>query len=363
MARIAELHTAWSLRYGDEVPYVAEDVGASPTDLAIWQADRSATAEQQDELNAQIVAILADIDDGETAGTATVAPKSLDLQELDLWTALELNDPVVRDAVLGALAKAQARDRRGRFAPGGGGPKPDAGGGGADGGSGGGGSGPGGTGVDGLPRMKKAPSINVAAKGTNPNYGTTDNNPVYRAEGKAGKKWDPSMGPPPNGAYEQNCTNCAHAFEMRARGYNVQAAPLDVLDKHGYAAGRTYKEMDDQIASSWRAPGGKPHGRSFSGQSWKSFSEVDAEVQGWPEGGRGMMTTGRHVFNVVKDKGKVRYIEGQFDASPTRVVTAQYRKKYRSADVFRSGRQEAKVIRLDDLEPAPGILDAVVVTP
>jgi hypothetical protein len=63
MAKIAELHTAWSLRYGDEVPYVAADEGAKPTDLAIWQADRSATAAQQDELNATIVAILADIDD------------------------------------------------------------------------------------------------------------------------------------------------------------------------------------------------------------------------------------------------------------------------------------------------------------
>lgn len=67
LARIAELHTAWSLKYGDEVPYVAADANphdGQTSDLAIWQADRSAPAEIDDPLNEAIKAILAQVDEG-----------------------------------------------------------------------------------------------------------------------------------------------------------------------------------------------------------------------------------------------------------------------------------------------------------
>ena len=163
------------------------------------------------------------------------------------------------------------------------------------------------------------------------------------------------------GAFEENCTNVVMGFEMRMRGFDVKAAPLHVLDKYGYAAGRAYQETDDQLASSFRNPDGSPHGRSFSGQKWRSFDEIDAEVADWGDGGRGYMTVGKHVFNVVNQGGKAKYVEGQFDASPSRIVTAAYRKKYRASKVF-SGREEAKVVRLDDLEPADGILESVVAT-
>jgi hypothetical protein len=96
MAKIAELHTAWSLKYGDSVPYVAEDAAPTDgktTDLAIWQADRSATADQQDGLNAAIKAILAQIVD-EPAQNVTVIriygkpayglPYNIDTSQVDL---------------------------------------------------------------------------------------------------------------------------------------------------------------------------------------------------------------------------------------------------------------------------------------
>lgn len=66
LRRIAELHTAWSLKHGDEVPYVAADSNPHPgsrSDLSVWQADRSAPAEIDDPLNEAIKAILAEIDD------------------------------------------------------------------------------------------------------------------------------------------------------------------------------------------------------------------------------------------------------------------------------------------------------------
>lgn len=50
----ADVHTAWSLEHGDDVAYVPEDAGADPTDLSLWQADRSAPADIQDELNAKL---------------------------------------------------------------------------------------------------------------------------------------------------------------------------------------------------------------------------------------------------------------------------------------------------------------------
>lgn len=255
-------------------------------------------------------------------------------------------------------ARTYKRDKDGKFGSGGGGgdagssgspPAAEPAGGGA-------------AGVDALPRMKKPPTVRQAAQGTNPDFGTTNgmDQPVYRDAGRAGQRYTPDMGPLPSGAFEENCTNCVQAFEMRMRGYDVTAAPLDVLDKYGYAAGRTYKETDEHLASSWQNPDGSPHGRSFSGQQWRSFKEVDAEVQSWPEGGRGYMTTGTHVFAVVKAKGKVQYVEPQFAASPTRIVTALYRRKYGSPKTGFGSGQDAKMVRLDDLVPAPGIMESVV---
>lgn len=63
LAKIAAAHEEWSLRYGDTVPYVAEDAaphGGRSTDLPVWQADRSAPAEADDELMAALQQILAD---------------------------------------------------------------------------------------------------------------------------------------------------------------------------------------------------------------------------------------------------------------------------------------------------------------
>lgn len=66
LRRIGDLHTGWSLRYGDDVPYVEADSDPHPgaeSDLAVWQADRSAPPEIDDPLNDQIKAILAQIED------------------------------------------------------------------------------------------------------------------------------------------------------------------------------------------------------------------------------------------------------------------------------------------------------------
>lgn len=61
MRKIADLHTTWSLRHGDAVPYVSEHREA---DLAVHQADRSAPPEIDDPLNEAIKKILSQVDYG-----------------------------------------------------------------------------------------------------------------------------------------------------------------------------------------------------------------------------------------------------------------------------------------------------------
>jgi hypothetical protein len=253
------------------------------------------------------------------------------------WCSLPEAEAWAAEAAKLVLSRTYKRDRDGRFGSGGG--------------------------VEELPRMAKPPTVQQAAQGANPEYGTTGEygkNPVYREAGRAGERWTPEMGPLPSGAFEENCTNAVMAFEMRMRGYDVQAAPLDVLTKQGYAAGRTFREMEDQLASQWQMPDGSPHGRSFSSQPWRTFKEIDSEVAAWPEGGRGFMTTGKHVFSVVKKNGKAQYVEAQFEASPSRVVTTDYKRKYRGSTAFSGPVEEAKVVRLDDLVPTDGVLESVV---
>jgi hypothetical protein len=107
------------------------------------------------------------------------------------------------------------------------------------------------------------------------------------------------------------------------------------------------------LADSWRLSSGKPHGRSFADQSWRSFDQIDAEIEQWPEGGRGTIFVGKHIFSVVKVDGKAQYIEAQYDANRTRVVTAHYRRRFGG----RGG--GAKLIRLDDLVPTDAVLESV----
>lgn len=154
LRRIAELHTAWSLEHGDEVPYVATDSNPHPgtrSDLPVWQADRSAPPEIDDPLNEEIKAILAQIED-EAQATSAVASANLltfakrrrkvtisgpTLDELDA-AADAMAELVARHVgrVTGAAARQlggvttvtaglldfrqYARDEHGRFAPGGG---------------------------------------------------------------------------------------------------------------------------------------------------------------------------------------------------------------------------------------------------
>lgn len=214
-----------------------------------------------------------------------------------------------------------------------------------------------------LPRLPRPEAAQTAAKNTNPLNGRTSfyETPTYPAQGKQGKPWTPALGPLPHGAFEENCTNVVMAWDMRMRGYDVNAAPLTELDKSGYASGRTFKGLDELLASAYTLPGGKPHGRSFFGGDprppWQSFKQIDAQVESWPDGARGVITTGRHIFNVIKTGGKARYIEAQMDGEvPSRNVTRAYKTRFKAGTMFGGEPEEGKVMRIDDLEPAAGVM-------
>jgi hypothetical protein len=89
LAAIANLHIEWSLRHGDKVPNVAADANPHPgsrSDLSVWQADRSAPSEIDDPLNIQIVAILAQVDEGAPANRlpAHGLPVNISSADVDL---------------------------------------------------------------------------------------------------------------------------------------------------------------------------------------------------------------------------------------------------------------------------------------
>jgi hypothetical protein len=203
--------------------------------------------------------------------------------------------------------------------------------------------------VETLTRLRRPQSATLSAKATNPRNGTTVDGPTYRDAGRAGQPWTPDMGPLPWGAYEQNCTNVVMAWEMRMRGFDVTAGALDVLDKYGYAAGRTFDEYEELLRA-WRLPDGRPHGRTFAGQKWLSDAELEAVVAQWPDGARGLIHAGKHTFSVIKVNGKMQFIEAQNGAT-SGAVTAAYRKRFGARDYG-----AWKYIRLDDLVPSDDIL-------
>lgn len=65
LRKVAELHYQHSLKYADRVPYVRADENphdGETTDLSLWHVDRSAPPEIDDELNREIMKLLAQVE-------------------------------------------------------------------------------------------------------------------------------------------------------------------------------------------------------------------------------------------------------------------------------------------------------------
>lgn len=107
--------------------------------------------------------------------------------------------------------------------------------------------------------------------------------------------------------YQINCQRCVYAYELRRRGYDVEALP------------HTMKQNDPMMnrISMW--------GHGFIGQQWednlgKRNKEVEqsivSKMQQWGDGARAIVYVawkqgGAHVFNIENHKGKVAAFDAQ----------------------------------------------------
>jgi len=150
--------------------------------------------------------------------------------------------------------------------------------------------------------------------------------------------------PDPN--YANNCHMVVSAVEMRARGYNVVARPTTG------GMGRSTKSIESDYQG----------GRKFTeiskvtGEGKSMLQWVENEFADAPEGARGFVTgawsngRGAHIWNWEKKGGKITYHEGQ--------VAATVSSKAES-NVLRLDRKTIAVMRVDDLEPADQLIDAL----
>lgn len=132
-------------------------------------------------------------------------------------------------------------------------------------------------------------------------------------------------------AYSENCTGVVQAYELRRRGHDVQAGPLEkhLRTDEGGPGGRSL----DVIEEAWG-------GRFIPG------SKTEIEEAFKQPGSRGVVyirwrTGGAHVFNVENSGGEVRFVDGQ--PTPARYDASRY---------FSRG-YGTKYIRLDDRSEPP----------
>lgn len=106
-----------------------------------------------------------------------------------------------------------------------------------------------------------------------------------------------------------NCSRCAAAVEMRARGYDVTALPRPKNKTDNRYSDITEHWMTQDVASVSLQ-------YYHSSTSDASLSALETQVEAWPEGARGMVLVqwlggSGHVFNVEKRNGVAYYIDGQ----------------------------------------------------
>ena len=170
-----------------------------------------------------------------------------------------------------------------------------------------------------LGKKGKAKTIDDALANTNPNH-------------KKGRE------------YRENCQRCIYAYELRRRGYDVEALPA------------TLTKNDPMFENSrWE------HG--FIGQRWernlgKRNAEVEQNViskmQQWGDGSRAVGYVawkggGAHVFNIENHGGKVT------------IFDAQDGKRYKLSDYLSISRPSlTEISRVDNLQPNNNVLKYAV---
>lgn len=116
------------------------------------------------------------------------------------------------------------------------------------------------------------------------------------------------------GEYSMNCQRCVVAYELRRRGYNVEAAPTYKGDRLPYDA---HSNKDGTSNGYWM--GAFKGARSeYVGAKRNSTVQknIESKMRSYGDGSRAVIRvswqmSGAHVFNVENVKGKMHYVDAQ----------------------------------------------------
>lgn len=148
-------------------------------------------------------------------------------------------------------------------------------------------------------------------------------------------------------AYMNNCTHTVNAYELRRRGYDVEATRNP---RGGKVAGRN---LNSDILNRWVDKDGNQRAMTLS--SGYDSREVDEAVKSWGQGSRGWVLVawedgGGHIFTVENVGGRVVYLEPQHPMAGDGTAKSHFsRVKKKLGSV--------QYMRVDDLTPTPAILD------
>lgn len=142
-------------------------------------------------------------------------------------------------------------------------------------------------------------------------------------------------------AYDNNCSSCVAAAELRARGYNVIAAKTGRKGRYGTESAAAWRDTDGLV-------------RPFT----TGLTEAEAVklVESWPEGSRGFvsvqwkMSRSGHIFTVEKKGGRAVFHEPQV---PDDAVGGA------AGHLGNAVNGKIGVLRVDDLVPTDALAEYV----
>ena len=151
-------------------------------------------------------------------------------------------------------------------------------------------------------------------------------------------------------AYQINCTSCATNFEMRRRGFDVEALPIPRLPS-GEIPKTSGRYAKDYVTDKWTAPTGQ--GVTYTQVG--NLTGIRTMMKDWPEGARGFVEVhwskgGGHVFNVEKIDGEPKFYDAQVGTGDATGARDQLR---------RVKRGKVWLARMDNATPNRGILDYI----
>ncbi|MFI5622194.1 putative T7SS-secreted protein [Nocardioides sp. NPDC051685] len=170
--------------------------------------------------------------------------------------------------------------------------------------------------------------------------------------------------------YGNNCHNVVEALELRARGYDVTAAPtvqsvrFEQLTEGQLGPVNMVDSFEGRhlpnIASDWRAPDGSAGKFEFlSDYSKESPGEALSKMtESWPDDARGFISGqwkdgGAHIFSIHKGPDGIELIDGQIDKPDASEYLDMMRFNERSVE---QPWADLRVMRIDNLEPTEHVL-------